>query len=49
MADLTVWYIVLLAGAAMVILGARSMIKFRRQMRLGEFSTDESMEGVDLE
>lgn len=49
MADMTVWYIALLVGAAMVILGARSIYNFRRQMRLGELSTDESVKGVDAQ
>lgn len=46
MADMTVWYIALFVGAAMVILGARSIYNYRRQMRLGELSMDESTEGV---
>jgi hypothetical protein len=49
MADMTVWYIALLVGAAMVILGARSIYNFRRQMRLSELSDDEGMEGVDAQ
>ena len=45
MADVTLWYIALLAGAAIMIFGARSIYKVRRQMRLGVLSASEGKEG----
>ena len=49
MADMTVWYVVLVAGAAIMILGARSIYNFRRRTRLSELSADESVKGVGVQ
>jgi hypothetical protein len=48
MADMTMWYFAILVGAAMVIIGVRSIYKVRKQMHLDEFSIDGNKKGVDV-
>ena len=45
---MTVWYFAILVGAAMVIIGVRSIYKVRKQTHLEEFSINGNKNGVDV-